>query len=137
MIIYNEFGQFVLSIVLDSSVIGAVTLRLSYFVYQLLKLKPFIIIGFAEYFPVPYFDWFEKNIRYVEMGMIVLILVNSLNIFYFDFFGQVFLTFQNSVEKMTGYFLIFLLIVFSYSMAATIMYGANLTGIYLFIPRVF
>ena len=127
MIIHNQFGQFVLSIVMDSAVISAITLRLTYLVYQLITLKPYVNNNFQEYFPVAYFDYYEKNIRYVEMGMIMLILINSLNIFYFDFFGQIFLTFQSSIEKLTGYLLIFLLIVISYSMAATVMYGANLT----------
>ena len=62
------------------------------------------------------------------MSMIVLILINSLNIFYFDFFGQIFLTLQASIEKMASYIIVFLVIVISYSMAGVVMYGANITG---------
>jgi hypothetical protein len=128
MIIYNELGQFVVTLTTDGMVISCITFRLIYLVYQHTKILPFMANGFQDFFPVAYFYYWEGNIRYIEMSMIVLILINSLNIFYFDFFGQIFLTLQSSIEKITGYMIVFLVIVMSYSMGAVIMYGANLTG---------
>ena len=129
MIIYTELVQFIITLTTDGMVVGCITMRLIFLVYQHISIAPFIKSGFVEYFPVPYFiNIYEANIRLIEMGMIVLILINSLNIFYFEFFGQIFLTLSESIEKIAGYLIVFQVITFSYSMAGVVMYGANLTG---------
>lgn len=129
MIIYNELAQFIIALTTDGLVVACITLRLIFLVYQHITIIQLIKTGFADYFPVPYYiKTFEFNIRLIEMSMIVLILINSLNIFYFDFFGQIFLTLQASMEKMAGYMIVFLVIVISYSMAGVVVFGANIIG---------
>jgi hypothetical protein len=127
-IIYNGFFEFVFHLIIGGSIMTVLVLRLIFIFEQIVKIKTFRENMFIEFFSVNYFSSFESAVTTFEILMVFLLCVNSLTVFYVEFFEKVFLTFKYSLKYLLSLFLVFFFILVAYASCCTLVYGWFIIG---------
>ena len=79
---------------------------------------------FLDHFPVNFLtDTYETPCKMLEMFTCFLMIINIFNIFYFQFFEQVFLTFSESIKKFMPYLMIYFVFILAYATVNTYLFG--------------
>lgn len=127
-IFYKQFTLFIINLSINSLILLVLVFRILTALLQTSYLNPYKENGFQEYFPINYYQTgSEQFVVYLEITMISLITLNTLNSFYFQFFARVFLTFKFAWKYLFAYLVIYFIIIVAYAASCNILYGSYIT----------
>jgi hypothetical protein len=127
-IIYKGFFEFVFHLIIGGSIMTVLVLRIMFIFEQIYYVRYFRENNFIDFFPVNYFSSFESAVKTFEIIMVFLLCVNSLTVFYVEFFEKVFLTFQYSLKYLLSLLLVYFFILVAYASCCTLVYGWFIIG---------
>lgn len=127
-IIYKQFIMFLINFSLNCLILVVMILKIIIVLQSRYLIKPYVLNKFQEYFPINYYKQIENYIFLLEILMIAIIIVNTLNSFYFEFFARIFLTFKYMWRHLVAYITIYLIIIIAFSTSCFMLYGNNIMG---------
>jgi hypothetical protein len=131
-IIYKQFIMFLINFSLNCLILVVLILKIILFVDSMYVIDLYNKNNFQEYFPINYYVEIENYIFLLEILMIAIIIVNTLNSFYFEFFARIFLTFKYMWRHLVAYLVIYLIVIVSFSTSCSLLYGKHINGDKLF-----
>lgn len=124
-IFYKQFTLFIINFSLNCLILLVLVLRIITALVQTSFLEPYKKTSFVEYFPIYYYQsGVEQMVRYLEIIMICMITLNTLNSFYFEFFARIFLTFKFAWKYIFAYLVIYFIIIIAYAASCNILFGS-------------
>jgi len=124
-IFYKQFIQFIMDFSLNCLILLVLMLRIITALMQSSHLNSYRDNGFKEYFPIYYYrSGVEQIVSLLEIIMICMITINTLNSFYFEFFARIFLTFKYAWKYIFAYLVIYFIIIIAYAASCNILYGS-------------
>jgi hypothetical protein len=126
-IIQHDFGGFIIEWLIDVFILVLLVIRIYYLIEQMNIIKKFQDEKFKSYFPVlHYTENLEQIIFILEVFIVMLIIIQTFNAFYFEFFARIFLTFKKALKYLISYFLIYFIFVISYGTCCNLLYGGKI-----------
>jgi len=136
--ILMDDSTFLLTLFMNSLIFAVFILRIFNLLLKNGYMAPYIKTGFVDYFPIDYYkSGLDTYINQLEVGMICLIIINTLNVFYFEFFARIFLTFKFAWKYIFAYLVIYFIIVIAYSASCNILYGSYISCTNLLFLHIF
>lgn len=127
-IFYKQFTLFIINFSLNCLILLVLVLRIITALVQTSYLQPYKETGFVEYFPIYYYQsGVEQMVKLLEIIMICMITLNTLNSFYFEFFARIFLTFKFAWKYIFAYLVIYFIIIIAYAASCNILFGSYIT----------
>lgn len=127
-IFYKQFTLFIINFSLNCLILLVLILRITTALVQTTYINPYKKNGFHEYFPIYYYSsGVEQMVKLLEIIMICMITLNTLNSFYFEFFARIFLTFKFAWKYIFAYLVIYLIIIVAYAASCNILFGSYIT----------
>jgi len=117
--------------------IGIAFLTIVFFRGYLIVIENYIVEDFSknqflDYFPTNYIVVkFETPVRTIEMITTYVLIVNIYNMFYFQFWEQIFLTFKKAAKKFFSFSIIFFIIVLGFACVNTYLFGPYIDSKYI------
>lgn len=127
-IFYKQFTLFIINFSLNCLILLVLVLRITTALVQSSYIEPYKQTGFVEYFPIYYYtSGVEQMVRLLEIIMICMITLNTLNVFYFEFFARIFLMFKFAWKYIFAYLVIYCIIIIAYAASCNILFGSYIS----------
>jgi len=127
MVITKNASKFLFQVYIGIAFLTIVLFRGALIVYANMFVYEFSKNMFLDYFPTNHIVLnYENPVRLIEMLTTFMLIFNLFNIFYDQFWEQIFLTFKKAAKKFFSFSIIFFFFVLGFACVNTHLFGAHI-----------